>query len=327
MDSRGLALLTSLLIAGALTLVGAYFIQRYYRRKARTDLKRTMHSLVLASSPGAITRTMERPADYNAEEVAQGLTAKRGKKTTDTLEGRLYRAGYFSSTAPKTFVKWLLGMTILLGGCSLLLVVFVFPLMSASMKGCLIIMGLFSGYAGPYSYLERRIRSRGDEISYHLPMSIEQIAIGVSSGLDVWPCIMNLLSLAEQRDAFNPVLELLKSVERYVRSGTSIEESFRMVGERSGHVSLKHAFTFLAQVVEHGGDITKNLQDMADATMIQRATEVEGRIAALPVKATGPLCCVFAGFFALMLAGLFVQMLNAFGTPESNAAAKAEAEA
>ena len=47
--------------------------------------------------------------------------------------------------------------------------------------------------------------------------------------------------------------------------------------------------------------------------MVQRQVQVEAKITALPVKATGPLTMVFAGFFALLFAGLLVRLLTAFG--------------
>ena len=60
-------------------------------------------------------------------------------------------------------------------------------------------------------------------------------------------------------------------------------------------------------------EVSKQLQELADAIMIQRQMRVEAKITALPVKATGPLATVFAGFFLLIIAGMFVRVMQAFG--------------
>jgi pilus assembly protein TadC len=183
----------------------------------------------------------------------------------------------------------------------------------SSMTGMLIILGLGIGYGYPVVYIERKARARGEDILYYLPLVIEQISIGVSSALDIGPCIAEVVSMADERGSHNPVTELFVHVEKLMRSGLSLEESLMEVSEVNGQQELKHAFMFLAQCAKHGGEISKQLQELADATMTSRQVYVEGRIAALPVKATGPLATVFAGFFALLFAGLMVRLVDAFG--------------
>jgi len=174
------------------------------------------------------------------------------------------------------------------------------------------IFGAFVGFSLPLSMLERQIRNRREDTIYFLPLVIEQVAIGVSSSLDIGPCISQILTMARERGAHNPVTEMFLHVEKLVRSGMSLDEALAEVAEVNGMGEVKHAFMFLGQCAKHGGEISKQLQELADAVMVQRQVQVEGRIAALPVKATGPLATVFAGFFALLLAGLIVRLSGAF---------------
>jgi Flp pilus assembly protein TadB len=173
------------------------------------------------------------------------------------------------------------------------------------------ILSLFIGITLPQSWLERKIRAREDETLAYLPIAIEQISIGVSSSLDLWPCIAHILEMSRNRDTFNPVTELFIHIERLIISGLSFPEALQEVGQASGVQQVKHTFQFLSQCAEHGGEISKQLQELANSIMTERQTQVEAKISSLPVKATGPLFLVFAGFFALMLAGIFSRLLGA----------------
>ena len=80
------------------------------------------------------------------------------------------------------------------------------------------------------------------------------------------------------------------------------------------HKASAQTITQYNHFLKHGGEISKQLMELADSVMMQRQVQIEAKITALPVKATGPLVCVFAGFFALLFAGLFVRLMSAFGS-------------
>lgn len=100
--------------------------------------------------------------------------------------------------------------------------------------------------------------------------------------------------MATLRSAHNPVTELLVYVEKLIASGLSFQDALIEVSQASGIQQIKHTFRYLAQCAEHGGEITKQLNELADSVMMERQLHVEQRIASLPVKATGPLFLVFA---------------------------------
>jgi Flp pilus assembly protein TadB len=175
-------------------------------------------------------------------------------------------------------------------------------------------LGAVVGFTLPMSWLEKQVRRREEDIFYYLPLVIEQVSIGVSSALDVGPCISQIVAMAHERDSHNPVTEMFVHVEKLMRSGLNLEDSLQEVGDANGMTEVKHAFMFLAQCSRHGGEISKQLQELADSVMVQRQVQIEGKITALPVKATGPLAMVFAGFFALLFSGLLVRLRGAFGT-------------
>ena len=233
------------------------------------------------------------------------------RKGKEDLSMKLFRAGFYTADDRRTFNRARVILPLVL--TPLFGLAAHFFLGKPPLTGLALLLGIGIGYAYPVVYVERKGRARAEDTLYYLPLVIEQISIGVSSALDIGPCIAEVVSMADERGSHNPVTELFIHVEKLMRSGLSLEESLLEVSEVNGQQELKHAFMFLAQCAKHGGEISKQLQELADATMTSRQVYVEGRIAALPVKATGPLATVFAGFFALLVAGLMVRLVEAFG--------------
>jgi Flp pilus assembly protein TadB len=265
-----------------------------------------IRELMATSSSGA-----SRAADLNLEEIKKRSRKKKKKKGAEDLSTKLFNAGYFSAADRRKFLRFRI--------ISFAICLLVFPIGMYAMTArilfavlCLF-LGALIGFTIPMSWLERQIRTREEDVMYFLPLVIEQVSIGVSSALDVGPCISNIVEMAEERDSHNAVTELFTHVEKLIRSGLSLEDALMEVGEANGTTEVKHAFMFLAQCSRHGGEVSKQLQELADSVMVQRQVQVEGKITSLPVKATGPLAMVFAGFFALLFAGLLVRLLSAFG--------------
>ncbi len=235
---------------------------------------------------------------------------KSKKKPQEDVATKLFRAGYYSMEDRRFFLYMQIAVPIVsVVVCTLAFMSFHNPLL----VGCGMVLGAFIGLAAPLSWLERKIRVREEETMYYLPLVIEQISIGVSSALDIGPCIAHITQMAKERETFNPVTEMLIHTEKLIVSGLNLGDSLVEVSEANGSPDVKHAFMFLAQCAKHGGEISRQLQELANAVMAQRQVQVEGRITALPVKATLPLTCVFFGFFLILGSGIFVKLITAFG--------------
>jgi len=172
-------------------------------------------------------------------------------------------------------------------------------------------VGLAIGVQIPRSYLRRAIHRRDEEIMFYLPLVIEQLVIGVSSSLDVGPCIRWIVQMADERDSHNAVTELLRYAQQYMKAGASMEDALILVARLSGHTELKHVFMSLSQVSKHGGEITKQLQELANAVSSQREARIEGKIKKLELEATGPVGLVFVAFMATFLSSLALQISSA----------------
>lgn len=288
----------------------------YVYRGAPASRPNGMRGLMPSSQTGDGDGRPRRSRDGDDEEIIDVDTIKERtghsklKTRKEDTTTKLFKAGFFSPDDRKRFqlIQLILppGLALFLGFLGF------FVLGNPGMAVGLVALGIFAGFTGPISWLERRIRRRKEDTLYYLPLVIEQISIGVSSSLDIGPCIGMVLEMTDARDSHNPVTEMFMHVEKLMRSGLSLEEALLEVSEINGQNEVKHAFLFLAQCSKHGGEISKQLQELADAVMVQRQVYVEGRIAALPVTATMPLAVVFSGFFALLFAGLMVRLVEAF---------------
>ncbi len=259
-----------------------------------------------ASRPGRVD-----PYELDIDAIRKQTAGAGGKAKEDDIGAKLFRAGFFTADDRRWFLRFRVIALLL---CGIVIPGFFLGFMKSNFFAVIgLVLGVLIGFTLPLSWLERQIRKREDEVLYYLPLVIEQVSIGVSSALDVGPCITQIISMAEERDSHNPVTEMFVHVEKLMRSGLNLEDALTEVAEANGMTEVKHAFMFLAQCAKHGGEVSKQLQELADSVMVQRQVQIEGKITALPVKATGPLAMVFAGFFALLFAGLLVNLLSAFG--------------
>lgn len=247
--------------------------------------------------------------DYIKRETEKKALKKKKGSGEDT-QTKLFKAGYYKPDDRKRFLYAQIASPII----SVVLCTIVMTKVGNTMMIVAgFFLGIIIGFTLPLSWLERKVRAREEEIMYFLPLVIEQISIGVSSALDVGPCISHILQMARERDTYNPVTEMFVHVEKLIISGLNLEDALVEVGEANGMTEVKHALMFLAQCARHGGEVSRQLQELADAVTVQRQVQVEGRITALPVKATFPLTCVFFGFFLILGAGIFIRLIESFG--------------
>ena len=286
----------------------------YYWMSSRKDSN--LQSLMRASrgeNLGSASEERGRLADDEEGVEYQRIkqeTKKRIKKNQEpTQEEKFFQAGMFSPKEQRDFKR----LRILLPLIAAPGMAFAASYLGDSFTIYGLVIGILLGLYLPEKILDRRVKLRNDEIMFFLPLVIEQVSIGVSSSLDIGPCLQRVVMMADERDSHNVVTEMLRHVEYHVRSGVSLEDALLEVGIRSGHTELKHAFMSLSQVAKHGGEISRQLQELADSVSGQRETQIEGKIKKLELQATGPVALVFLGFLVILFSGFFVQIKDAFG--------------
>jgi Flp pilus assembly protein TadB len=235
--------------------------------------------------------------------------AKRKRKRDPTIEEQLFMAGRLSPAERLDFYRKQKLAPIVLGIVGAIIGVILGSLSITMISAG---MGVMLGFYLPLRMLSGWIAKQHEELLYHLPLVIEQVAIGVSSSLDIGPCIAKIVEMADDRKSHNAVTWLLKYALMYVKSGVSLEEALVDIGRTSGHPEFKHAMLALSQVAKFGGEISKQLQDLADSVTTQREAKVEAMIRKLELKATGPVGLVFVAYMLLLGLGIASSIITKF---------------
>ncbi|MCO6432206.1 MAG: type II secretion system F family protein [Deltaproteobacteria bacterium] len=310
METRTLIGLVALFIAAASFLTFVYlFISSRSRNTARSILGSTPLSGGRVAPSQIRQRLQDDPTGAEMDRVKRATKRKVKKKPKLTLNEVFYHAGIFTEKERREFMRIRLFAPLVLGPAAGFGVYTLAGGTDFTILG--IVLGALLGLQLPKSILSRRITARQEDILYYLPLVIEQIAIGVSSSLDIGPCLQRVVSMADERESHNVVTELMRHSQFYVKSGASLEQALIEVGKASGSPELKHAFMALSQVAKHGGEISKQLQELADSVSNQRETRIEAKIKRLELEATGPVALVFAGFFIILLIGFGLQLQGA----------------
>jgi Flp pilus assembly protein TadB len=305
MDPIFLAIIAVVLLGGVGAVLYLLLLAPNRQRQYRALMSGGNSTGFSSAQLSARHDTAEEAALRLKEQLHNDALKKRGNQ----LQEKLFTAGYFSDQEQANFNR----IRIILPCITAPL----FALAIGSFAGVTfgligLVMGVLVGLQLPYTFLDRKIAARSEEIMFYLPLAIEQISIGVSSSLDIGPCLQRVVQMAEERDSLNVVTEFVKHTQMYVKSGVSLEDALVEVGKLSGHTELKHTFMSLAQVAKHGGEISKQLQELADAVASQRETSIEERIKKLELKATGPVAMVFFGFMITLLVGMGVKIMEGF---------------
>ena len=304
MDSTLIIGIGTLFLA-AVTGTGLLYYFVILRAKPNLDALRAKS----VSETGVATAGARAAPDEAAlQDIKKQVRKKNKKKEIITLDEKFFQAGVFSEEDKREFYMY---RTFLPAVAAVSVGALCFSQGGLLMIAGAVLGGMF-GMRLPYMMLDRKIKFRQEDILFFLPLVIEQIVIGVSSSLDIGPCLQRVVMMADERDTHNCVTELLRVAQHYMRSGMSLEDAMVEVGRKSGHTELKHAFMSLSQVARHGGEISKQLQELADAVSNQREARIETKIKKLELEATLPVAMVFCGFLLIILVGFGMQIKGAF---------------
>lgn len=301
-----IGLLLVLLVAS-----GSLFLVLYVNKSKSDNMRSMLSGQVNLDSKALRDRLKNDPTGAEFEkfkELHKRQNKKARKKKDLTIDELLFQAGFFTTSQRKEFEKMQFLYPIALG--VVLGIISFYFYKDWLIKPLGFIAGGLLGFMLPKFILEKKVKNRSEEILFFLPLVIEQISIGVSSSLDIGPCIQMVVDMAKERRKSNVVTEFLVYVQQQIRSGISLPEALADVGVRSGQPELKQTFLALGQVVRHGGEISKQLMELANAVTNQRNAMIEAKIKTLELKATLPVAIVFFGFMIILITGFGIQIIE-----------------
>lgn len=301
-------MVTAIALILLLTCGGAlwYFRGAGGRRSGLGNLRRAGRELMYAE-PEDGSEELDEQEEDELDDSEDVLGKQSKKKKEPTIDEKLFMAGRLTERERRDFRQKQMLAPIVFGVAGLILGVFVGSSDMVMLGG---VLGVILGVYLPLKVINKWIQQQHEDISYYLPLVIEQISIGVSSSLDIGPCLSRIVQMADERKSHNAVTELLKYSQFFIKSGVSLEDSLKEIGRASGHSELKHVLLALSQVAKFGGEISKQLQDLADAVGEQREAKIEERIRKLELKASGPVALVFVAYMILLFVGIGSQVLK-----------------
>jgi tight adherence protein C len=298
------------LVAGLLAIGSAAVLAMHFFGSSQgSNYQSLMRSGASSNSSNDDMRSGKVDVDFEKiKEQTRKANENAGPGKKLTFDDKLFAAGVFTRKEKAKYERMkMLGPII----CGPLCGAIVSLMAGLDLGLAAIVLGTLTGLQLPSMILDRKAKARQDDIMFYLPLVVEQISIGVSSSLDIGPCLQRVVQMADERDTHNVVTELLRHVQYHVKSGMGLEDALTDIGRLSGSMELKHTFVNLSQVAKHGGEISKQLQELADAVSSQRETKIEAKIKKLELEATGPVALVFMGFMIILLIGFGLQIQGA----------------
>lgn len=172
--------------------------------------------------------------------------------------------------------------------------------------------GALGGWMLPYVYVNRKKRSRQQEIQNTLPDALDLLVVCVEAGLGLNQALMRV---GEEVERMSPALsEEMALVNLQIRAGNTREESLKNFAERTGLEDVQSLVSMMIQADRFGTSIAKALRVHADTLRTKRRQRAEEQAAKLSVKMLFPLIFfVFPSIFVVILGPSVFRVMEAFG--------------
>jgi Flp pilus assembly protein TadB len=180
----------------------------------------------------------------------------------------------------------------------------------ASMAIALAILGFAVGYLVAQAARRAKVFAWERRCQFSLPITMERLVMGVQAGLDLLAALAVILKDEKENPTNDSVLELLEVVMKLTEAGLPFERALKEVAGKVQFTAIRHAFTHLAVAHREGGELVMPLKELSDATQSFYQETIEEEIARLPVKATLPLLCTFAGLIIFFITSPLIQVIT-----------------
>lgn len=182
------------------------------------------------------------------------------------------------------------------------------------------LIGLAAGYLIAQRITARINTSIVDRIEFYLPIVMERISMAVQAGLDIIAAVNVVVQHGTKKTiavdcgpefgSADPVTRLLARALVLTENGLGFEQSLYRAVEGIPSNVLRHAVTYLAYAYKQGGELVMPLRELSDSTQLYFQEKIEEQVAKLPVKATAPLLCTFAGLIICFITVPIVQVMT-----------------
>ncbi|MCB0309737.1 MAG: type II secretion system F family protein [Bdellovibrionales bacterium] len=169
------------------------------------------------------------------------------------------------------------------------------------------------GSLGPYFWLRGKAKGRAEEIQRELPLILDLTNLGTSAGWDVASAIERVIDALYAEFPEHPLIKELKRARLSIPNGYTWEEALTRVSTRLGDDTVRRSTLALVEAIRQGGDRTSQLEGIANDAQRTYYSNLEKRLASLPVKALLCTVLLLIAYFLMLLAPAAVQFKSFVG--------------
>ena len=164
------------------------------------------------------------------------------------------------------------------------------------------------GLVTPILWLKSKTSGRNEEIQRELPLVLDLTNLGTSAGWDVAASLERVIDVLHKEFPDHPLLKEFKRARWLTASGYTWEEALDRVSKRLVLDSVRRSTLALGQAMKQGGDRTSQLEGIAEDAQRNYYSELDKRLATLPVKVLLITMGLLVAYFIIILAPAAVQI-------------------
>ena len=168
-----------------------------------------------------------------------------------------------------------------------------------------------AGILIPILWLKTKIRVRSEDIQRELPLFLDLTNLGTAAGWDVAASMERVIDALHAEFPDHPLFRELRRAKWLTASGYTWNEALDRVGRKLDNDTVRRATLALGQAMKQGGDRTTQLEGIALDAQRSYYSDLDKRLAAMPVKVLMLTMGLLVAYFLILLAPAVVQMKSA----------------
>jgi tight adherence protein C len=300
---------TLLMAVMVATLLGAASVAGQWVL-ARADVKRRTARLTTQAGSNESNVAAGQSPREGIEKLTQSIDRLFGEANDSAkkiLRKKLIQAGYYSPSAPATFLAIRLSGLLLLGGIGFLIGLYLDDqIKHAYFK---MVAGAGLGYLLPPIFLDHIINKRKDEHRAGFPDFLDLMIVCSEAGLSMEASINRVCQ--EMSAAYPSLSANLYFTTLETRAGRTMNDALQNLAERLAIDEAKTFATLLQQSAELGSSLVDSLKVYSDEMRNKRMMKAEEKATALPTKMMIPMMIfIFPILFIILLFPAYLRVLE-----------------
>lgn len=162
----------------------------------------------------------------------------------------------------------------------------------------------------PQLWLKSKIARRTEDIQRELPLLIDLTNLGTSAGWDVTTALEKVVDALSVEFPHHPLMKEYRKARWLASTGYTWAETLERLNGRLANDAVRRCNLALVQAMKQGGDRTQQLEGIAADAERTYYSELDKRLAALPVKVVLVTIFLVIAYLMVLMAPAAVQIKN-----------------